>query len=126
MKTQFRAVIVDDERLARNDLKLMLSEHPEVQVVGEADSLQKAFEIINDLTPDVVFLDIQLSGETGFDLLDRLDRDKVKFKVIFVTAYSQYASRASEVKALDYLLKPIDPNRLAYAIKRLSEELHPN
>lgn len=91
--------------------------------MAEADNVQKAFETINDLKPDVVFLDIQLSGETGFDLLDRLDRNTIKFKVIFVTAYSQYASRASEVKALDYLLKPIDPNRLANAIRRLSDEM---
>ncbi len=95
----------------------MLAEHPEIKVIGEADSVRRAAELIRDSKPDVVFLDIQMPGESGFDLLDRVE---AAFKVIFVTAYDAYAIRAFEVNALDYLLKPINPARLARAIERLS------
>jgi two-component system LytT family response regulator len=118
MKNQLRAVIVDDERIARKNLQEMLAEHPEIQVVAEADSIQKAIEVIEDLEPDVVFLDIQMPGGSGFDLLDKIEAN---FKVIFVTAFDEYAIRAFEVNALDYLLKPVEPERLTNAIKRLFE-----
>lgn len=116
MSQQIKAVIVDDERLIRKDLRKMLAKYPEIQVVGEANNVEKAIEVIKETKPDVVFLDIRMPGGSGFELLDRIE---VTFKVIFITAYDEYAIRAFEVKALDYLLKPIHPNRLAEAIRRL-------
>lgn len=111
-----RAVIVDDERLARNKLRSMLAIYPQIQVAGEADSVKTALELIESIRPDVVFLDIQMPGETGFDLIERVESD---FKVIFITAFDEHAIRAFEVNALDYLLKPVNPARLARAIERL-------
>jgi two-component system, LytTR family, response regulator len=117
MSREFRAVLVDDERLARKELRAMLSEYPEIDVCGEADDVDKAIEIIREVRPDVVFLDIQMPGASGFDLLERIE---ATFKVIFVTAFDAYAIRAFEVNALDYLLKPINQERLARALERLS------
>jgi two-component system LytT family response regulator len=111
------AVIVDDERLARRELSLLLAAHPELQIVGEADSVESAAEVINREEPDVVFLDIQLVGETGFDVIELLDADP---DIVFVTAFEQHAIRAFEVNALDYLLKPVTPERLAAAIEKVS------
>ena len=117
MEEIFKAILIDDERLARRELRSMLADHPEIKVIGEADSVRRAAELIRDAKPDVIFLDIQMPGESGFDLLDRVE---AVFKVIFVTAFDDYAIRAFEVNALDYLLKPINPARLARAIERLS------
>lgn len=116
MAKELTAVIVDDERLARAEMRALLAEHPEVRVIGEADSVESAAELVNGRRPDVVFLDIQLVGASGFDLMERLDGDVA---VVFVTAYDQHAVRAFEVNALDYLLKPVTPERLAAAIDRL-------
>lgn len=117
MKNKFSAVIVDDERLARNDLRLLLSEFEIVEIIGEADNVISAEKIIRKLKPEVVFLDIQLTGESGFDLVDRLDELP---KIIFVTAFDEYAMRAFEINALDYLLKPVNPKRLAHSLERLT------
>jgi two-component system, LytTR family, response regulator len=117
MPARFTAVLIDDERLARKELCSMLSDHGGIEVVGEASSVAQAIEAIQKHDPDVIFLDIQLPGETGFDLLDQI---ALNSKVIFVTAYDAYAIRAFEVNALDYLLKPINPDRLNQAIDRLS------
>lgn len=117
MKKVYKAIIVDDERLARNELKLLLSDYSEIRIVGEAANVQQAVEVINQTRPDVLFLDIQLRQETGFDLLDKINS---KLKTIFVTAYDEYALRAFEVNALDYLLKPINTDYLKRAVKRLS------
>jgi two-component system, LytTR family, response regulator len=117
MSQSFRALLVDDERLARKELRSMLSEHPSVEVVGEAENVEQARKLIGAQQPQVVFLDIQMPGESGFALLEKVAAD---FKVIFVTAFDAYAIRAFEVNALDYLLKPINPERLARAIERLS------
>lgn len=117
MKNTFSAVIVDDERLARNKLRSLLAKHFEIQIIGEADSVRNALDAIERLRPDVVFLDIQMPGESGFDLLYKASSP---FKVIFVTAFDEYAIRAFDVNALDYLLKPVNPDRLARAIERLS------
>jgi two-component system LytT family response regulator len=114
---RLKAVIVDDERLARNKLRLMLAKHPEIQVVGEADSARGAREAIESLKPDVVFLDVQMPGESGFDLLATVSP---ALKFIFVTAFDEYAIRAFEVNALDYLLKPVNPDRLARSVERLT------
>ncbi len=103
------AIIIDDERLARNELKKMLALHPEIEVVGEAANADEGLNLINELTPDLILLDVQMPVKTGFDLLQELERLPA---VIFTTAYDEYAIRAFEVNALDYLLKPIDPKRL--------------
>lgn len=111
------AILVDDERLARKELRSMLTEHEIIDVVGEADTVTQAAELAHTRKPDVIFLDIQLPGETGFDLLEKISP---ACKIIFVTAFDAYAIRAFEVNALDYLLKPINPARLARAIERLT------
>jgi two-component system, LytTR family, response regulator len=117
MSQIFRAILVDDERLARKELRSMLSEHATIEVIGEAENVEQAIKLIRAQPPQVIFLDIQMPGETGFALLEKIDPD---FKVIFVTAFDAYAIRAFEINALDYLLKPINPDRLSRAIERLS------
>jgi two-component system LytT family response regulator len=112
----YKALVVDDERLARKDLASLLRAHENIIVVGEADDVPSAIKAIEKLNPDVIFLDIQMPGDSGFDLLDKTD---VEARVIFVTAYDEYAIRAFEVNALDYLLKPVNPGRLAKALERL-------
>lgn len=111
-----RALIVDDERLARAELRRLLQTFPQVEVVGEAAHALAALTEIRKLAPDLLFLDIEMPGGSGFDLLEQLDAVP---RVIFTTAYDQHALRAFEVNALDYLLKPIDPQRLARALDRL-------
>jgi two-component system LytT family response regulator len=112
------AIIVDDERLARRELRAMLEEaHASaIRVVGEAESVRTAAELVRTCDADVVFLDVQLTGESGLDLLPLIDPS---IAVVFVTAFDQYAVRAFEVNALDYLLKPVAPARLALAVDRL-------
>ncbi len=111
-----RAIIIDDERLARAELKKMLQEFPEVEVIDEATNAEEGIAKIDSLNPDLIFLDIQMPGKTGFDMLAELDRTP---HVIFTTAYDEFALKAFEVNALDYLLKPVDPKRLADAILKL-------
>jgi two-component system LytT family response regulator len=111
-----RALIVDDERLARLELRRLLAAHPEVEIVGEARDGQEAGEMIRKLSPDLLFLDIQMPGMTGFELLESLDDVP---QVIFTTAYDEYAIKAFEVNALDYLMKPVPPARLAAALARV-------
>ncbi len=113
-----KALVVDDEPLARRELRRLLAAFPSVQVVGEAGNIDEARERIEALSPDVVFLDIQMPGGTGFDLLTQLDRVP---RIVFTTAYDQYAVKAFDVNALDYLLKPIEPERLAMAIAKIRE-----
>ncbi|MFH0761246.1 MAG: LytTR family DNA-binding domain-containing protein [Bacteroidota bacterium] len=115
MKT-YRAIIVDDERLARVTLKDMLSEYPVIEIIGETASVEESIPMILDLNPDVLFLDIQLSDGTGFDLLNKINYSG---KVVFVTAYDEFAVRAFEVNAIHYLLKPISHRHLGEAIERL-------
>jgi two-component system LytT family response regulator len=116
MSDGHRVVIVDDERLARSELRSLLAKHPELEIVGEADSVSAAAEVIARERPDLVLLDIQLGAETGFDLLESLESEPA---IIFVTAFERHALRAFEVNALDYLLKPVTPERLAEALERL-------
>lgn len=115
-----QALVIDDERLARKELINLLSQFEQVEVVGEANNVDDAKEKIEALSPDVVFLDIQMPEKTGFDLLEELDN--VPY-VIFTTAYDEYAIKAFQVNALDYLLKPIEPKRLAETIERLQKKL---
>ena len=112
------ALIVDDERLARKEMVSLLSEHPHIEIVGEAINADDAFAKIKELKPDLLFLDIEMPGKSGFDLLEMLDSVP---KVIFTTAYDEYALKAFEVNALDYVLKPIQPERLNDALKKLSK-----
>ncbi|PWT76460.1 MAG: DNA-binding response regulator [Bacteroidetes bacterium] len=114
-----KAVIIDDERLARNELKKLLQDFPEIEVVAEAANANEGIEKIDSLNPDLVFLDIQMPGKTGFDMLAELDKTP---DVIFTTAYDDYALKAFEVNALDYLLKPVEPKRLADALHKLHLE----
>lgn len=117
MSASFRAIVIDDERLARQDLIAMLRQHATIQVIGEAQDVPTAAEAIRRLDPDVVFLDIQMPGRTGFELLPDVP---AQVQIIFVTAHDEYALRAFEVNALDYLMKPVMPERLAKAIARLT------
>ena len=114
------AIIIDDERLARNELKKLLEQHPEIQIIDEASGVDEGVEKIELARPDLIFLDIQMPGKTGFDLLGELEKAP---KVIFTTAFDEFALKAFEVNALDYLLKPIDPNRLSDAIQKLQTEI---
>ena len=114
-----RTLIVDDERLARKELNSLLKDFTEIEIVGEAVNVDDAIEKIGQLNPELIFLDIQMPGKTGFELLESLDRVP---KVIFTTAYDQFALKAFEVNALDYLLKPIETERLATAINKLKDE----
>jgi len=114
-----RAIIVDDERLARNELRRMLRHFREIDIIGEAADAESAIKLIAQVNPDLVFLDIQMPGRDGFDLLEELSPVP---HVVFTTAFDTYALRAFEVNALDYLLKPIDPRRLAEAIQKVLAE----
>ncbi|MEW6193617.1 MAG: response regulator [Bacteroidota bacterium] len=113
---KYSAIIVDDERLARKALQNHLSPFESIEVVGEANSIQKAVELVNRTSPDIIFLDVQMPGESGFDLFEAAD---IKSHVVFVTAHDQYALRAFDVNALDYLLKPISPERLKQTIEKI-------
>jgi two-component system, LytTR family, response regulator len=114
------ALIIDDERLARVELRRLLARHPEIEIAGEARHAEEALETIARLQPDLIFLDIQMPGMTGFELLERLEDVP---QVIFTTAYDAYAVKAFEVNALDYLMKPIAPERLAGALARVRPAL---
>ncbi|MDP3070156.1 MAG: LytTR family DNA-binding domain-containing protein [Opitutaceae bacterium] len=111
-----RIVLVDDERLARKELRALLGDFPDAEIVGEASHCAEALPLLKRTRPDLVFLDIEMPGGTGFDLLAQLTEPLPR--VIFVTAYDAHALRAFEVNALDYLLKPIVPRRLAAAYRR--------
>jgi len=114
-----RTIIIDDERLARNELKKLLQDFGEIEVIDEASNVQEGLEKIERHNPDLIFLDIQMPGKTGFDLLEELDRSP---KVIFTTAYDEFALKAFEVNAFDYLLKPVEPKRLSDAIQKVKQD----
>ncbi len=113
-----KALIVDDERLARVELRRLLSPYKEINVVGEAVNVEDALNKITELSPEIIFLDIQMPGKNGFQLLEELDSVPT---VIFTTAYDEYALKAFEYNAMDYLLKPIEPKRLEDTIKKIIE-----
>jgi len=112
-----KAIIIDDERLARQELKTLLAVHKEVEIVAECNNAEMAKEKISELAPDVIFLDVQMPGKTGFELLEEISAVP---DVVFVTAYDEHAIKAFEINAFDYLLKPVQPQRLAETIKKLS------
>ncbi len=115
-----RALIVDDEVLARQALCELLAEHPEVEVVGEAANGFEAVKLAEELAPDLMFLDIQMPKLSGFEVLELLGE---RVAVVFVTAYDEYAVKAFDVHAVDYLLKPVEPERLSAALARAAERL---
>lgn len=112
----YKALIIEDERLARNELKRLLKEFPEIEVIGEATNAKEGIQMIDEQQPDLIFLDIQMPGKTGFEMLEELEKVP---QVIFVTAYDEHALKAFEINALDYLMKPVEPQRLAEAIAKL-------
>ena len=114
----YKALIIDDERLARNELKKLLADFGEIEIIGEAANATEGIEKIESLMPDLIFLDIQMPGKTGFDMLEQLDRAP---HVIFTTAYDEFALKAFEVNALDYLMKPVEPKRLKDALLKLQQ-----
>jgi two-component system LytT family response regulator len=113
-----KAVIIDDERLARAELRRLLDAHPEIEIIGEAANATQAVEKIRALKPELIFLDVQMPGRTGFELLAHLGDAP---HVIFTTAYDRYALKAFDFGAIDYLLKPVEPARLARALARLQQ-----
>ena len=116
-----KALIIDDERPARRELRLLLAQHPDVEVVAEAGNIAEAEELIATHRPEVLFLDVQMPGGTGFDLLERLSPPYPL--VVFTTAFNEHALRAFEVNSLDYLLKPVGEARLADALNRVRPRL---
>lgn len=117
--TKIRVIIIDDERAARDELKRLLENYPDFEVAGEARNADEAKALIQTLRPDLIFLDIQMPGKSGFDLLESLEKVP---QVIFVTAFDQYAVEAFEVSALDYLMKPVRDERFEKAIAQVREK----
>src|SRR5262245_20553887 len=111
-----RALIIDDERLARKELTTLLAKHPQVEIVGEAANADEAERLINELRPQLLFLDVEMPGRNGFELLEALDPAP---QVVFVTAYDEHAIHAFQVNALDYLMKPVEPARLEAALAKV-------
>jgi two-component system LytT family response regulator len=112
-----KAIIIDDERLARQELKNLLSAHRDVEVIAECADATQAAEKINELKPDIIFCDIQMPGKSGLELAEEIS---ATVDVVFITAYDEHAIKAFELNAFDYLLKPVQPERLAETIKKLS------
>ncbi|MCF8272684.1 MAG: LytTR family DNA-binding domain-containing protein [Flavobacteriaceae bacterium] len=119
MKT-FKTIIIDDERLAREEVKRALKGYPEFEIIGEASHVDEAKEMIESALPDIIFLDIHMPGKSGFDLLEELATVP---EVVFTTAYDQYAVKAFELNALDYLVKPLREERFAKTIEKVKAEL---
>lgn len=113
-----KAVIVEDSRLARNELKELLKEHKEIEIIGEAENVDNGFELINATKPDLLFLDINMPEKDGFELLEMLNEVPI---TIFTTAFDEYAIKSFEYNAFDYLVKPINPERFSKTIKKISE-----
>ena len=118
-KLHMKAIIIDDERLARTELKKLLQDFPEIDVIEEAANADEGITKIENLQPELIFLDIQMPGKTGFDMLTELEKTP---QIIFTTAYDEFAMKAFEVNALDYLLKPVEPKRLSDAIQKLKRK----
>ena len=115
-----RAIIVEDSRLARNELKELIKKHPQIEIVGEAENVDDGYQLIQETHPDLLFLDINMPEKDGFELLEMLDDVPI---TIFTTAFDEYAIKSFEYNALDYLLKPINANRFATAIEKVEAQL---
>lgn len=115
--TGMRTLIVDDERLARVEMRRLLQPYSQIEIIGEAEDAGDAISKIEELKPELVFLDIQMPGKSGFEVLEAISH---QCRIIFVTAHDRFAVRAFEVNAIDYLLKPVDPERLAQSLRRLN------
>lgn len=117
---KIKAVIVEDSRLARNELKELIKSHSEIEIIGEAENVDEGYELINKTQPDLLFLDINMPEKDGFQLLEMLDNVPI---TIFTTAFDEYAIKSFEYNALDYLLKPINSKRFAQAIEKVKDNL---
>jgi two-component system LytT family response regulator len=120
MSKKIKTILVDDERLSRQELRYLLQDYPDIQIIDEAENVDEAIEKIHRLQPDLIFLDIEMPEKNGFDLLDELEFIP---KIVFVTAYNQYAIQAFESEAMDYLLKPMKAERLSKTIEKLRAEI---
>jgi two-component system LytT family response regulator len=117
---KIKAVIVEDSRLARNELKELLKSHPEIELIGEAENVDKGFELISKTQPNLLFLDINMPEKDGFELLEMLENVPI---TIFTTAFDEYAIKSFEYNAFDYLLKPINPKRFSQAIEKVQANI---
>src|SRR5215510_4351949 len=122
MSTKIKTLIVDDEPLARRNLRLLLSKDPQIEILDECRNGREAVKAINTLSPDLIFLDIQMPEMDGFDVLAHVGPENIQ-AIIFVTAFDQYALKAFDVHALDYLLKPFDDERFAHALERAKAQI---
>ena len=122
MPEKIRTLIVDDEPLARRNLRVLLEKDPQIEILDECRNGREAVKAINALSPDLIFLDIQMPELDGFDVLARVGAEQIQ-AIIFVTAFDQYALKAFEVHALDYLLKPFDDERFAFALRRAKSQI---
>jgi two-component system LytT family response regulator len=120
-----QTLLIDDELLARRKMRRLLSDEPEIEIVGEASSAAEAIEAIKSLSPQLLFLDVRMPGMGGLELIDKLTADDgiAMPHIIFTTAYDHYALRAFELRAVDYLLKPFTPERLHSAVQRASDQI---
>ncbi|SED59260.1 LytR/AlgR family response regulator transcription factor [Tenacibaculum sp. MAR_2010_89] len=116
-------VIVEDSRLARNELKELIKQHKEIKIIGEAENVDEGFELINNTKPDLLFLDINMPEKNGFELLEMLDEVPI---TIFTTAFDEYAIKSFEYNAFDYLLKPINEKRFSKTIQKVIEQINSN
>ena len=117
---KIKTIIVEDSRLARNELKELIKNFPEIEVIGEADNVDSGYELITAKQPDLLFLDINMPEKDGFELLEMLDNVPI---TVFTTAFDEYALKSFEYNALDYLMKPVSPNRFAKAIEKIKQKL---
>jgi len=122
MAEKIRTLIVDDEPLARRNLRLLLEKDPQIEILDECTNGREAVKAINTLSPDLIFLDIQMPEMDGFDVVERVGPEQIQ-AIIFVTAFDQYALKAFDVHALDYLLKPFDDERFAHALRRAKSQI---
>lgn len=117
------AIIIDDEPHCQDTLRMLLAEYcPHVNIVAECRSAMQGLGLIEKMQPDMIFLDIEMPGMNGFEMLEKLQQ--ISFAVIFTTSYDQYAIKAMHISALDYLLKPVDPHELKIAVKKVQEQRH--
>ena len=117
---KIKAVIVEDSRLARNELKVLLKNHGDIELIGEAENVDDGFELIQKEQPELLFLDINMPEKDGFELLEMLDEVPI---TIFTTAFDEYAIKSFEYNALDYLLKPINEKRFALAVEKVKSKI---